>query len=127
MAVNREVLQPFSDHLTFFGYEVRFDEIGLAATHSLKPSFRVYTLPEGVIFLAPYAIGQAITNDMTGFMDFLNRVNAGTGLCKYYLSFGKFFVQACYPAEYERQRFGRFFEAFLNGIGAPSAMFTAEV
>jgi hypothetical protein len=74
-----------------------------------------------------YEIGPAITNDTLGFTEFLNRLNAGTGLCKYYLAFGKFFVQGCYPGDYERQRFGGFFESVMNGIAAPQHLFPEEV
>jgi hypothetical protein len=129
MAENQQsnVLRPFADHLTFFGYEIQFDNLGVSAKHSLKPSFRLYSARDGTMILVPYEIGPAITNDTLGFTEFLNRLNAGTGLCKYYLAFGKFFVQGCYPGDYERQRFGGFFESVMNGIAAPQHLFPEEV
>jgi hypothetical protein len=123
----KRFLQTFIEHLTFHGYSCELDEAGLNARHPTKPFFRVYFLRDGLIFLAPFTVGAAVAQDMSGFLEFVNRLNAGTGMCKYYYAVNSLFVQGCYVGDYERERFSFFFDAFLAGIASPSAVFPSDM
>jgi hypothetical protein len=120
-------LQHATTHLEFLGYRAQPDDSGVNFKHDVKPFLRIYGRGGSLIFLVPFGVGSRALADPAGFVEFLNRVNIQTILCKFYVNGQTLFVQSNYAGPYEKASFGSFFDAFMQEIWAPRELFPEDV
>src|SRR5436190_4946068 len=106
-----------SEHIAFLGYttppvqDVPPEIIN--AVHPYKTPFWVLPLAGGALFRAIYNLSDHAKTDPNAFLTFLNDINTATCLTRYYLAQDYLFTAAWYFGEYDRIRFGIFFDRFL--------------
>jgi len=107
----------YKDHLEFLGYAVEEGESSLIARHDKNYNISVRSYNGGVLVVTFFGTTDRAESDRIGFLEFLNAMNESAVAARYYEDDeGDVVVEAWFPGDYDRSRFGVFLERF-NVIG----------
>ncbi len=104
-------------HLEFLGYKVQKREKALTAKHDKFVDLIVRKHRGGILLTGFFGASDFAKSHRTEFLEFINHLNAGAAVLRAYADKdGDLALEAWFPAQYERSRFGTFIEGWNSDI-----------
>ncbi len=98
-----------ANHLEFHGYAVTQRDEMLMAVHPRLPNVAFRAYADGGLLSASYGGSDVGHSDRAAFLTWVNSLNVVAQATRYYVDGdGDLMIEAWYPGEYDRQRFGYF-------------------
>ena len=107
-------------HLEYYGYQVRFEDGVLKASHLSKPIFWVHSAGSGALFIALYVLGSSGKSDRLAVLEFVNKGNRMSVISRFVYDADYMTVNAWIPGNYGKDTFSEFFDQYMRDIFAPA-------
>jgi hypothetical protein len=103
----------YRSHFEFLGYSVEEGEKSLIAKHPEFYNVSIRPYNGGMLMITYFGTTDRAKSDRLGFLEFLNAMNTDAVAARYYEDDeGDVIVEAWYPGNYDRTRFGLFLDKF---------------
>ena len=111
MDLDSPLIQKISSHLEFLGYELTRREKSIRAVHAKKMNMNYRPFNGGVLISAYYGTSGLAKRDREGYFLFINKINEKASVARCYNdSDDDFCLEAWYPGNYDKGRFGTFMD-----------------
>ena len=105
--------QEYKNHLEFLGYDVSEKKKALQAKHGTYLNVWMKSYQKGVLVIGYFGRADKSKDDEAGFHKMINDLNKGASAARFYEDKdGDLAIEAWYPGEYDRVRFGVFMDSF---------------
>lgn len=111
-----DMLQSVGKHIEFYGYDVKFEEDILFASHQIKLDFAAWAFREGILFRALVPISAPAKTDPAGFYAFLNLANRLATVARFLLDEEYMAIEAWCPSYSDKKPFAAFFDQFTEDM-----------
>jgi len=103
----------YKKHMEFLGYEVTPKKKTLQAKHGQFLNVWLKQYQKGILVIGYFGRNEKTKQYVAGFHKLINDLNKGASAARYYEDKdGDLAIEAWYPGNYERVRFGIFMDAF---------------